>query len=173
MSQGKTYLDSQLVAERADEFPAIRAILGARVEDVIAGKNKRADGAPEFLQLLERTGPGSRAALELFSEGIEYFDGIQPPGWTRWRGTLGGADRRTFGARRSELLVALWFAGSGFDILGFEPSGAPGRRADLLVGRGGRSCSSKRLRRAPAKMIGSTRRWRTSLSHCSGSTRAS
>jgi hypothetical protein len=134
MSRRKIYLDPQLVAARASEFPVIRAILASRVEDVIRGKKKRADSAPELLQLLERTGPGSHATLELFSEGIEYFDQMNPPGWAGWRGSLGGADRTTYLARRSELLIALWFADSGYEILAFEPSGAPGRLADLLVG---------------------------------------
>jgi hypothetical protein len=125
-SRRRIYLDQELVRARAEEFPVIRAILGERVADVINGKNKRADSAPELLQLLERTGPGSRATLELLSEGIAYFDRIEPSGWAEWRGALSGVDRATFVARRSELLAAMWFAAGGYDVLGFEPPGRAG-----------------------------------------------
>jgi hypothetical protein len=126
-------VDANLVASRAAEFPLIREILGERVDDVINGKQKRADSAPLLLRLLERTGENSRAMLELFSEGIAHFDQLDLPGWREWRGTLGGADRVSLLSRYSELLIALWLTASGFDARAFEPAGARGKRADLLV----------------------------------------
>ena len=133
----RTYLDASLVASRAADFPLIREILGERVKEVINGKQKRADSAPLLLRLLERTGGYSRALLELFNEGIAHFDQLDLPGWREWRSTLGGADRISLLSRYSELLIALWFTASGFDIRAFEPAGAPGKRADLLLALGG------------------------------------
>lgn len=129
----RIHLDAALVASRAEEFPIIRDLLGERVHSVIKGKRKRADTAPLLLRLLEQTGDNSHAMLELFSEGIAHFDSLDPPGWREWRGTLAGAERIGLLSRCFELLAALWFTASGYEVGEFEPAGAPGRRADLLV----------------------------------------
>ncbi len=126
-------LNSSLVASRALEFPVIQELLGERLETILGGKSRRAEASPLLLRLLEQTGENSRAMLELFSEGIVHFDSIDPPGWREWRGTLAGAERIGLLARYFELLTARWFTASGYKICAFEPVGAPGRRADLLV----------------------------------------
>lgn len=130
-------LDASLVASRAAVFPIIRELLGERLETILGGKLRRAEASPLLLRLLEQTGENSRAMLELFSEGIVHFDSVDPPGWREWRGTLAGAERIGLLARYFELLTALWFTASGYEVRAFEPAGAPGRRADLLVALGG------------------------------------
>ncbi len=129
----RIYLDSERIADRAEEFPVIRALLGERVQEVLDGKRRRADSAPLLLRLLEQTGNGSRAMLELFSEGVAHFDELDPLGWGQWRASLAGLDRTGLLSRYFELLTAMWFEASAHEVREFEPAGAPGRRADLLV----------------------------------------
>jgi hypothetical protein len=126
-------LEPAFVAARADEFPLIRGLLGDRVESVLSGTSKRADAAPLLLRLLEQTGENSQAMLERVEAGLRYFDALCPEGWDVWRGSLAGADRTTLLSRYSELLVAQEFDDTGYEIIAFEPTGAPGQRADLLV----------------------------------------
>ena len=133
----RIYLDPNLVARRASKYPLIRDLLGSRVEEVISGKNRRADGATMLLRLLERTGENSAAMLQLFSDGITHFDVLDLPGWQQWRGSLAGLDRTALLSRYFELLTAAWFGAAGFEVREFEPAGAPGKRADLLVEVGG------------------------------------
>ena len=129
----RLHLDPSAVAARAADYPILRELLGDRLDAVLGGKRKRPESAPLLLRLLEQTGPNSKAMLELFSEGITHFDAIDPPGWREWRGTLAGAEHVSLLSRYFELLSALWFTASGYEFLAFEPHGAPGRRADLLV----------------------------------------
>jgi len=129
----RIYLDPERIADRAEEFPVIRALLGERVQEVLDGKRRRADSAPLLLRLLEQTGNGSRAMLELFSEGVRHFDELDPLGWDQWRSSLAGLDRTGLLSRYFELLTAMWFEASAHEVREFEPAGAPGRRADLLV----------------------------------------
>lgn len=129
----RIYLNPDLVAHRAGEFPVVAELLGQRLADMLAGKKRRADGAPLLLRLLEQTGENSAAMLRLFDEAIPHFDGLDLPGWRLWRKSLGGLDRTALLSRYFELLTAAWFGVSGFDIREFEPAGAPGKKADLLV----------------------------------------
>jgi hypothetical protein len=132
----RIYLDPELVSTRAEEFPIIRDLLGKRVQEVLCGKSRRADAAPLLLRLLEQTGEGSQAMLQLFSEGIACFDERDLPGWREWRSSLPGLDRVGLLSRYFELLAAMWFEAAGHDVQELEPAGAPGRKADLLVSYG-------------------------------------
>ena len=129
----RIYLDPRHVAARAEEFPLICDLLPQRVEDVLSGAQTRVESAPLLLRLLDQTGINGHNMLRRIEVGLGYFDALAVEGWDAWRGSLAGADRSTLLSRYSELLVAQEFDDTGYELLAFEPTGAPGRRADLLV----------------------------------------
>lgn len=130
----RIYLDRDLVRNRSRRFTLVASLLGERLTKVIGGANKRADAVPLLLRLLEQTGENSGLMLERVERGLERFDALSPPGWTSWRASLSGARRTSFLSRYSELVLAQTFAEWGYVILGFGPTGAAGRVADLAVG---------------------------------------
>jgi hypothetical protein len=122
------------VSERRAQFPAVANLLQERLATLERRGAMSYESGPRLLTLLADNGQNTYNLLNQVESAIKEFDRIDLPGWREIRSRLAGEGRVGFLSVCGELAVARFALHAGLGVRAFEPSSAPGKFADLLVG---------------------------------------